>query len=267
MDNNIQKQTPSILVGINRFLGYMPQIAAVIIGLSGVAYLIGWLYARSYYSVFGAEWLINELPVSVLVSYSWWPVIIVVFYTAMGLSDLCDAQLIGKIEDSGIFKTCRFFIRHSIWPYLILLVSDIITGILGYPAVARIISIFTVTLFIAMTSSALIFIVLRLGFPEFKNRIKIEYLAFGIIIFGLYFTPTQMGKNAALMNKASDSGLSKVIIRDEPEKVYRLLLSSGEKIYIFPDNYDSKYPPISIATIDRIKSIQKSNKSILKFKK
>jgi hypothetical protein len=70
-----------------------------------------------------------------------------------------------------------------------------------------------------------------------------------------------MGHNAAVEDKNSEtSSLPFVVLREEPTKLYRLLMSSGEHFYIFPTKYDETYPPIQIVVAPQIQSVQKRTK-------
>jgi hypothetical protein len=122
MNNKEIQSAESIFDGTKRLLRGIPQVAAGIVGLSGFAYIIGWVYAQSYFSVFGAKWLITEIPVLTLMSYSWWPVIVVLFFVYLGLTDLAE------IESKG--------------------------SVVGYPTLARILSFINVVIVVAMATSA-----------------------------------------------------------------------------------------------------------------
>ena len=71
MNTKEDQPTQSIFEGAKHLLQGLPKVAAGVVGLSGFAYLIGWVYARSYFSVFGAEWLTTEISVLTLMGYSW----------------------------------------------------------------------------------------------------------------------------------------------------------------------------------------------------
>lgn len=257
MDNKEIQSTQTIFDGANRLLHGIPKVAAGIVGLSGFAYIIGWVYAQSYFSVFGAKWLVTEIPVLTLVGYSWWPVIVVLFFAYLGITDLADIESKSGVEDSRRFKTTHGVLNYGRWVYVAVTIADVIIGMIGYPTVARILSFISMVLVVAMATSAVEILAFRLSKPSFEINLPIVYLTYAIIFFGLYLAPTQMGRNAALQDKAPESlSLPFVVLRDDPTKVFKLLMSSGERFYIFPIKYDSAYPPIQIVTSSQIQSVQ-----------
>ena len=70
MVNTEDQSGQSIFDGAKRLLQGIPKVAAAIVGLSTFAYIIGWVYAQAYFSVFGAKWLITEIPILTLMGYS-----------------------------------------------------------------------------------------------------------------------------------------------------------------------------------------------------
>jgi len=103
------EKTISIFVGAKRLFQGLPKAASATIGLSGIAYFIGWLYGRSYFSNFGAKWLASEVPLLTMIGYSWWPVIIVIFYAYLGFTDLAE------IENEKKLKTVNGLKCHSLF--------------------------------------------------------------------------------------------------------------------------------------------------------
>jgi len=261
MNNKETQSKQSIFDGAKRLLHGIPKVAAGIVGLSGFAYIIGWVYAQSYFSVFGAKWLITEIPILTLMGYSWWPVIVVLFFVYLGITDLAEIESKGSVEDSRRFKMTCGVLNYGRWVFIAIVIADLIIGEIGYPALARILSFISVVIVIAMATSAFEILAFRLSRPSLQVSLSIVYLTYAIISFGLYFAPTQMGRNAALQDKDPETlSLPFVALRDEPTKVFKLLMSSGERFYIFPTKYDSTYPPIQVVMASQIQSIQKKIK-------
>ncbi|MDR4497634.1 MAG: hypothetical protein MRK02_06900 [Candidatus Scalindua sp.] len=258
MNNKEVQSTQSIFDGARRLLHRIPKVAAGIVGLSGFAYVIGWVYVQSYFSVFGAKWLITEIPVLTLMGYSWWPVIVVLFFAYLGITDLAEIESKRSVEDSRRFKWTCGVLNYGRWIFTAIVITDLIIGEIGYPVLARILSFISMAIVIAMATSAFEILAFRLSKSSLQISLSIVYLTYAIICFGFYLAPTQMGRNAALQDKAPETlSLPFVVLRDEPAKVFRLLTSSGERFYIFPTKYDATYPPIQIVTASQIQSVQK----------
>lgn len=261
MNTKKDQPTQSIFEGAKHLLQGLPKVAAGVVGLSGFAYLIGWVYARSYFSVFGAEWLTTEIPVLTLMGYSWWPVVVVLFFAYLGITDLAEVENKGSVEDSHRFKTTLRVFNYGRWVFIVLIIADIVIGMMGYPSLAVILSFFSVIIVIAMAASAFEILAFRLSKPDLQINLPIVTLTYAIIFFGFYCAPTQMGRNATLQDKdLKTSSLAFVVLRDEPTKEYRLLMAAGERFYIFSTKNESKYPPIQIVTPSQIQLVQKRTK-------
>jgi hypothetical protein len=252
----------SIFHGARRIMQDLPKVAGAIVSLSGFAYIVGWAYARAYFDVFGASWIRSELPIITLLGYSWWPVIIVLLFAYLGITDLAETENKEMIETSSRFKASRFTLNYGRWAFIVMTLTDLIAGEFGYPRIARTFSLLSVLLIVAMVTAAAELLAFRLSKPSLKIDLPIIYLTYAVIAFGLYFAPTQMGRNAALEDRNVElSSLPVVMLRDDLTAEFRLLLSSGDRFYIFPAKYDTKYPPIKIVTVQAIQTIHKRIKN------
>jgi hypothetical protein len=248
----------SIMFGAKRLLNSLPKLATGIIGLSGFAYIVGWAYAQAYFSTFGASWVQADLPILTLVGYSWWPLVIVLFFAYLGITDLAETERETILENSRRLKATVFVVNYGRWIFIALSIADLLIANLGYPTVARILSIVNVFVIVALATSTIELLVFRLGKPDVKISLHLVSLTYLIIAIGLYFAPTQMGRNAALQDKNyTTTSLPIVMLRDEPTSEYYLLISSGDRFYVFPSRYESKYPPIRMVNGFNIKLIQK----------
>ncbi len=147
MNTKEDQPTQSILEGVKRLFQGLPKVTATIFGLSGFAYLIGWIYARSYFSVFGAEWLMTEIPTLTIMSYSWWPVVVVLFYAYLGITALAEIEEDkGSVEDSLRFKITLGVFNYGWLVLAALTIADIVIGMIGYPSWASILSFIAVIL-------------------------------------------------------------------------------------------------------------------------
>ncbi len=246
-----------ILHGAKRLLHNLPKLATGIVGLSGFAYIIGWAYAQAYFSTFGASWVQSDVPILMLMGYSWWPVVIVLFFAFIGIKDLAETEKETLLEFSPRFKASVFVVNHGRWFFIAISIADPLLANHGYSTAARILSMVNVFIIVALATCTLELLAFRLSNSDLRVNLHLASLTYLIIAIGLYYAPSQMGRNAALKDKNLEtSSLPMVKLRDEPKTEYFLLLSSGERLYVFPAKYDSKYPPVKIVNGTNINSIQ-----------
>lgn len=53
-----------------RIIEQAPKVLAGLLVISGVAYLAGSVYTRSYFAEFGASWILDEVPMAIYFSQS-----------------------------------------------------------------------------------------------------------------------------------------------------------------------------------------------------
>lgn len=259
------RSSESIFFGAQRLVGTVPKVVAGLIGLGSFAYIVGWFYARSYFSEFGASWILSDVPVLTVLGYSWLPVIIVLFFGYLGVTDLAETESKAEVKDSKRFRASISVFNHGRWVFVILALANPLVVFFGFLPLASFLSMASVFVTVAMATSAIEILVVRLSRTDLKIDLPIAYLSYAIIAFGFYVAPSQMGRNAALLDKlATSSSLPRVYLRSDEKDEYRLLFSSGERFYVFPSDHDTEFPPIRITSPADIKYIQRRIKSELK---
>ncbi|MBN1845213.1 MAG: hypothetical protein JW810_05985 [Sedimentisphaerales bacterium] len=248
----------SIIYGAGRLLRGIPNVAGFIIGLTGIAYLLGWIYAKSYYEEFGATWLLGEIPLLTILGFSWWPVAIVVFFAYLGISDLAELELHARIENNIRFKISLAILRYGIWVFFSLMILNIFLLHDNVMIGARIVSYLLICVIIAMVTCAIEVLAVRLLNLDKKVDLTLISLSSIVIFFGLYLTPIQMGKCSALNDKDPKlTRLSTAKLKEEPHACYLVLFAKEDRIYVFPKETRDEYPSIRIVRPEDIISIQK----------
>jgi hypothetical protein len=89
-----QKEAQQIIVlaGIRRFISVLPQVLSIVVGLSILVYVLGWLSARAYYLEFGATWLLSEITIISLLGFSCFSLAAVLFFVYLGVTDLLESE-------------------------------------------------------------------------------------------------------------------------------------------------------------------------------
>jgi hypothetical protein len=119
----------------------------------------------------------------------------------------------------------------------------------GYVIPAIGCSIFAIVLLLLLLSSALELVMARWRTTDFTLDLSMAYLSFAVIVVGLYVVPAQLGTNWARVDKQPTSSLLRVYVRSEGEREYRLLLSIGERLYVFPLEFEGVYPPVHATVV------------------
>lgn len=174
---------------LNKLLGLAQTVASVIIGFSVFAYAVGWLHARSYYGAFGASWIVSELAPVTLLGFSGFPLGILLFFIFLGVTDL--------MENKTGYKGTLFILRHGRWfPMLLLALGFALKGT-SFNVVSEIIGIILIFVFALLAAAAIEVILVRLQDEEFAWQCGNIYLTYAVVLFGLYFLPTQIGETFA----------------------------------------------------------------------
>ncbi|HUG70520.1 MAG TPA: hypothetical protein VMM76_22415 [Pirellulaceae bacterium] len=252
----------SIFFGAKRLLESLPKVATGLVGLSGFAYFIGWAYARTYFAHFGASWILSELPILTVLGYSWWPVLILLFYAYLGVTDLAEIEGDKPVQDSVRFRLSIASLNYGRWVFIVIVIADVLLGLFGFPRLARYLSLVSILLVFAMATSAVEILVFRLSNPAAKFDLPFVGVTYAIILLGFYLAPILMGRNAALQDRTpTGSSLPVVVLRNDPSAEHFLLFSSGDRFYVFPPEDGTKYPAIEIVSTSEIQTIQRRNLS------
>ncbi|MBH0178947.1 MAG: hypothetical protein HP491_14075 [Nitrospira sp.] len=64
MSRNDHDNAESARAGARQIIEHAPKVLAGLAGIGGLAYLAGAIYTRSYFSEFGASWILDEVPMA-----------------------------------------------------------------------------------------------------------------------------------------------------------------------------------------------------------
>lgn len=252
MARDDSNKTESSRAGVRRLIEQTPKALAALAALTGVAYLAGSIYTRTYFSEFGASWILEEVPAATYFSQSWVPLVLMLYFGYLATTNLAVIGSQDDVTESFQFKLSVTVVQYGPWFLLALLVMTPLLSTVGYVTSAIVLSIIGVAAILLLCSSALELVVVR-----FKTRgqlidLPMVYVAFAVIAAGLYVVPAQLGLNWARVDKQPTSSLLTVYLRSDADQEYRLLFSVGERLYVFPTRFEGAYPPVQATAIGNV---------------
>jgi hypothetical protein len=221
----------------------------------------GALYTRSYFSEFGASWILDKVPMAIFFERSMIPLLFLLFFALLAVMGLFDSEKTDRLLSSPQFKASIAVIRYGPWCLIALSVLDLALGTFGSTTLAVILSVISVPVLLLLLASNLKFLIVRLRRSDLQlDRLKLA-ISVAVIVLGLYCVPAQLGRNFGQLDKEpATSTLSTIHLHDDPTE-YRLLLSVDERLYVFPERYEGTYPPIETTAAAQVESIQYGKKS------
>jgi hypothetical protein len=249
MSRNDHHNAESARAGARRIIENAPKVLAGLAGVGGLAYLAGAIYTKSYFSEFGASWILDEVPMATYFGQSWIPLLLILFFVYLSTTNLAGIEHAGDLTASTRFKVSVTVVHYGPWLFIMLLASTTLLSIFdGAPAVI-VLSIVSVVLLLLLFSSALELVAVRLSKADRRIDLSMAYLSFAVIAAGLYVVPAQLGMNWARVDKQAESTLLKVYLRGDEATEYKLLFSVGDRLYVFPARFQGEHPPVQTASV------------------
>ena len=245
-------KTESARAGARRLIEQAPKALAGLAALSGVAYLSGSFYTKAYFSEFGASWILEEVPTATYFSQSWVPLLLLLYLGYLATTNLAVIVDQDDLTGSAQFKRSQAVVQYGPWFLFALLVMTLVLSTFGYVTSAIVLSTIGVVAILLLSSSALELLVARFTTMGGLIDLSMAYIAFAMIIVGLYVVPTQLGLNWARVDKQSTSSLLTLYLRSDAEQEYRLLFSVRERLYVFPARFEGTYPPVQTTALANV---------------
>lgn len=230
-----------------RIIEQAPKILLGLFAISGVAYLAGSVYTRSYFSEFGASWILDEVPAAVYFSQSWIPLLLILFLGYLGTTNLVSlASTESQVNVTGTtrFKVSVAVVHYGPWLLVGLLALIPLLSGFGWIILTIVLSVAAIIFLLLLFASTLELLVVRFTQAGEHMDLSMVYLSLVIIAVGLYIVPVQLGLNWARVDKQASSNLFKVYLRDDEVREYKVLFATGDRLYVFPSTYEGGYPPV-----------------------
>lgn len=221
-----------------------PKVLAGLLTVSGVAYLAGSVYTRSYFAEFGASWILDEVPTAIYFSQSWIPLLLILFIGYLATTSLASMGSQHNITGTTRFKVSVAVVHHGPWLLVGLLALIPLLSSSGWVISTIVLSAAAIIVLLLLFAATLELLVVRFSEGGQRLDLSMPYLSLAVIAVGLYIIPVQLGMNWARVDMEVSSHLFKVHLRDDDPKEYKLLFAAGERLYVFPSQYEGRYPPV-----------------------
>lgn len=234
--------------GARQLIEQTPKALAGLAGMTGLAYLAGSFYTRAYFAEFGASWILDEVPAAIYFSQSWIPLLLILFFVYLATTNLGLIDSQSNLTASTKFKISVFVVQYGSWVFLLALAAIPLLSLVGFTLAAIVLSIISIVLLLWLLGSALELLVVRLITDDPDMDLTMTYVACALIAVGLYVVPAQLGMNQARADKETPSSLLTVYLHGNAEREYKLLFSVDERLYVFPAQYEGRYPLVEATT-------------------
>lgn len=248
-DQATANATASVLAA-SRLFNALPKIASGVLGITAIAYVVGWRTSQAYYSELGAKWAFDLMSVAQVARSAAW----VVSLTAV-LSVVFVVHLI-----AGNFTLKSLGRWAVIW-----LGAGIVTWALSSspwnlikPPWAHAF-LFLTGLFWAISTAASLGELTALLARGKRFDDYLPYLCDGILVYGLLFAPGFIGQANAEFEGANASQLPLVTIATNDSHPWRLVGPVGDQMLLIVANDDKAkrlFKLVGPATLDVIESTE-----------
>lgn len=249
-------QSKSPPAGTQRHAEHVPKALAGLAAITTVAYFEGFLYIRAYFAQFGASWILDEVPMAIFFERSMLPLLLIFFLAFLAIMGLFDVETKEQALTSTRLKTSIAVNTYGPWGALVLGIVDFILGELGALTAAIVLSVLSVAIFLLLLAALFKLLLVWFRNREIRLNRTVLSLSLAAILLGSYWIPTQLGGNFGKLDKdPASSTLSSINLRGNSTE-YKLLLSFGDRLYLFPTHYGGTFPQIETASSSKVEFIQ-----------
>lgn len=244
MPSSDNKKIQEARANARRLIEQGPKVFIALFILTGVAYLAGSVYTRSYFSAFGASWILEKVPVAIYFSQSWIPLLLILFFGYLATSNLTLLDGSDNLTKTKRFKISIATVQYGPWLLVGLLGVGILLSSLHLVSGAIGSLLIAIPFLLFLLASALELLLVRFSQGNRSIDPSMAYVSCAVIAVALYVIPAKLGENWAWVDKQVTSSLLPVYLRDDTETAYRLLFAADERWYVFPLRYEGNYPPV-----------------------
>lgn len=260
-NDNKKKKAEVARANTRRIIEQAPKILIGLFAITGVAYLAGSVYTRSYFSEFGAAWILDEVPTTVYFSQSWIPLLLILFLGYLATTNLASMESHGNVTGTKRFKVSVAVVQYGPWLLVGFLTMIPLLSGLNWVMPTIVLSVVAIALLLLLFASTLELLVVRFAKAGRHIDLSMVYLSLAVMAVGLYIVPVQLGLNWARVDKQASSSLFKVYLRDDEAREYKVLFATGDKLYVFPSAYEGEYPPVAATTASEVTFIPSDAKT------
>jgi hypothetical protein len=218
--------TENTIEATGSIVGLMPKIAGFVVGLSGLAFIVGWLEASAFYQEFGAEWVLPLLSSTQIIRTSVSLISLIALSTLLSVYGLTQ----GIASEKGIRRWGFTFGGLAISA---LIASFAAEGSLSPSAVNV----------LAWGAGALMAIFAGLTIGELVARLATDKLFWGkhhiwllqyVVVFGLVLAPNTIGRAHSKMKSDPFSSRLPTVSFSSPgvHGEWRLVGAVGDRLLL-----------------------------------
>jgi len=235
----------SVVEAFGRVVSQLSRVASTLIGFAFLAYLVGWVRTRAYFGEFGAVWLADQVPVSVLISNSVAPLFYLSFFTLTLATDIAE----------GLRETSARRLA------LVLLAAAAAAGVASLfvpPRIAVLLGHLTVIAWVIVAAELFVSLAMSLRRSQFTWHSTAVWGFAVVFWFGLYSAPNALGSAEGRRDRDVElSNLARVSIEPAEDSTWRLLAASGDLLYIANLGDGRRYPKLKIVSATSVESISR----------
>jgi len=261
MSSKDNKKAEIARANTRRIIEQAPKILLGLFAITGVAYLAGSIYTRSYFSEFRASWILDEVPTTVYFSQNWIPLLLILFFGYLATTNLASMESQGKTIGTMRFKVSVAVVQYGPWLLVGFLIMIPLLSGLRWIMPTIVLSVVAITLLLLLCASTLELLVVRFAQAGRHMDVSMVYLSLAVMAVGLYIVPVQLGLNWARVDKQVSSNLFRVYLRDDEAREYKVLFATGDRLYIFPSTYEGEYPPVAATKASEVTFIPSDAKT------
>jgi len=251
MSSRDNKKIEEARANARRLIEQGPKVFIALFTVTGVAYLAGSVYTRSYFSAFGASWVLEEVPIAIYFGQSWIPLLLILFFGYVVATNLTLVERHGNLTTTTQFKISVVAVRYGPWLLVVFLGVTTALSSLDFVSAAINLLLVAISLLLFLGASALELFMVRFSKIDRGIDLSKTYLSFAVIAAALYVVPVQLGTNRARVDQQETSSLLNVYLRDDDVTTYKLLFAAEERWYVFPIRYEGNKPLVrAVAATD-----------------
>ncbi|MDH4154412.1 MAG: hypothetical protein OEV01_11560 [Nitrospira sp.] len=251
MASSNNKKIEEARANARRLIEQGPKVFIALFILTGVAYLAGSVYTRSYFSAFGASWVLEKVPVAIYFSQSWIPLLLILFFGYLATSNLTQIEGHSNLTMTTRFKVSLVAVWYGPWLLVGLLGITIVLSSLEFASAAINLLLVAIPLLLFLGASTLELFLVRFTNIDRGVDLSRAYVSLAVITAALYVVPVQLGTNRGWVDQQETSDLLNVYLRNDELTTYKLLFAAEERWYVFPTRYEGSKPPVrSVAATD-----------------
>ena len=252
MPSKDNKKAEVARANTRRIIEQAPKILLGLFAITGVAYLAGSVYTRSYFSEFGASWILDEVPTAVYFSQSWIPLLLILFFGYLATTNLASMESQDNVTGTKRFRVSVAVVQYGPWLMVGFLTMIPLLSGFSWVMPTIVLSVVAIALLLLLFASTLELLVVRFAKAGRHIDLSMVYLSLAVMAVGLYIVPVQLGLNWARVDKQASSNLFKVYLREDEATEYKVLFATGDRLYVFPSTYEGEYPPVAATAVSEV---------------